>query len=131
MSNYAIVENTLVINTCVWDGTSDWTPPEGTTAVQIPVDSVAGVGYSYIDGQFIAPVIPPISASDNKATADSILSETEWTSIPAIGNPELSNPYLTNQAEWLYYRSKIRDIALNPPEGNVDWITPPQEFWSN
>ena len=60
MSNYAIVENNLVINTCVWDGTSDWTPPKGTTAIQIPIDSVAGVGYSYIDGQFIAPVIKPV-----------------------------------------------------------------------
>ena len=131
MSNYAIIENNLVINTCVWDGSSDWNPPEGTTAVEIPIDTVAGVGYHYIDGQFIAPVIPPISAADNKATADQILSDTDWTSIPAVGNPDQSNPYLTNQTAWLYYRSKIRDISLSPPEGNVDWLTPPEEKWSS
>ena len=131
MSNYAIVENTLVINTCVWDGSSDWNPPEGTVAVQIPIDTTAGVGYHYIDGQFIAPVIPPISAADNKATADQILSDTDWTSIPAVGDPNQSNPYLTNQTAWLYYRSNIRDIALNPTPGNIAWPTPPAEIWSS
>lgn len=64
MSNYAIIKNALVINTCVWDGTSDWTPPEGTTAVEIPIDTTAGVGYHYINGQFIAPVISQIITSD-------------------------------------------------------------------
>lgn len=131
MANYAIVQDNKVINTCAWDGVTPWTPPEGTQAVEIPEGVVAGVGYSYIDGQFIAPVPTPISPADNAATANQILSATDWTSIPAVGDPNQSNPYLTNQTAWLYYRSKVRDISLNPPEGQVDWPTQPEELWSN
>lgn len=55
MANYAIVENNKVINTCAWDGIAHWQPPAGSVAVEIPEGIVAGVGYSYVDGQFIAP----------------------------------------------------------------------------
>ena len=78
-----------------------------------------------------APTAPLPSAQQNAEQANAILAATDWTSIPAVGDPERSNPYLTNQSEWLYYRSNIRDIALNPPEGNVYWGTQPQELWSN
>lgn len=131
MANYAIVKDNKVVNTCAWDGITEWTPPENTQAVEIPDDVVAGVGYDYIDGQFIAPVPKPISAADNAAKANQILSETDWTSIPAVSNPNQSNPYLTNQPAWLYYRSKIRDIALAPTEGNIEWPEAPKELWSN
>ena len=130
MANYAIVENNKVINTCAWDGVAPWSPPEGAEAVIIPNGTVVGVGYGYINGQFIAPPAPIITAADNKTTADQILSATDWTSIPAVGDQNQSNPYLVNQSAWLYYRSKIRDISLNPPVGDVKWPTPPQEQWS-
>ena len=130
MANYAIVENTKVINTCTWDGQSEWQPPEGTQAVLIQDGVVAGVGYHYINGKFIPPAPQPVTPADNKATADQILSNTDWTSIPAVGDPNQSNPYLVNQTAWLYYRSQIRDIAVNTPTGKVEWPTPPQEQWS-
>ena len=31
---YVIVEDGVVVNVILWDGVSDWTPPEGCTAVQ-------------------------------------------------------------------------------------------------
>lgn len=130
MANYAIVENNKVVNTCEWDGVTSWTPPEGAQAIEIPEGVVAGIGYDYIDGQFIAPVPKPISAADNATRANQILSETDWTSIPAISDPNQSNPYLTNQPAWLYYRSKIRDIAIAPSEGEIDWPVQPEEKWS-
>jgi hypothetical protein len=53
--NYALVDNTgLVVNVIVWDGESDWQPPEGLTAVLITGN--AGIGWSYIDGEFIPPL---------------------------------------------------------------------------
>lgn len=58
MANYAIVENTKVINTCAWDGLTEWSPPEGTQAIEIPEGVIAGTGYDYINGQFIAPPLP-------------------------------------------------------------------------
>ena len=130
MANYAIIQDNKVINTCAWDGVTEWQPPEGTEAVIIPDGAVAGMGYDYIDGQFIAPPPPVITGADNKSIADQILTDTDWTSIPAVGNPNQSNPYLVNQTEWLVYRSKIRDISLAQPEGDIDWPMAPQETWS-
>ena len=130
MANYAIIKDNKVINTCAWDGITEWQPPEGTEAVIIQDGVVAGMGYDYIDGRFIAPPPAVITGADNKLIADQILTDTDWTSIPAVGNPNQSNPYLVNQTEWLVYRSKIRAISTNPPEGEIVWPLVPQEQWS-
>ena len=56
MNNYAIIDSaTLVINVVVWDGLPGWTPPDDCSAVGIPKDSSAGIGWTYINGRFIAP----------------------------------------------------------------------------
>jgi hypothetical protein len=52
---YAIVENGIVTNTIVWDGESEWVPPEGVSVVEVPSDTVAGPGFSYSGGKFVAP----------------------------------------------------------------------------
>lgn len=69
-------------------------------------------------------------AQQNKNTGKTILSETDWTAIPSVADPLQSNPYLTNQAEFLTYRSAVRDIVLNP---TYDAVFPnqPIEQWSN
>lgn len=65
-----------------------------------------------------------------KAQAQSILSATDWTSIGDVGNPQMSNPYLVNQAAFISYRSTIRNYAVNPVTDPV-WPTPPTEQWSS
>ena len=61
--NYAIVNAAGdVINTIVWNG-SNWQPPAGTTAIQIPVGVEAGIGWSYVDGDFIAPAQEPLESN--------------------------------------------------------------------
>jgi hypothetical protein len=64
--NYAIVDaNNLVTNVILWDGEPSWKPPADCITAQIPADSVAGVGWSYVDGEFVAPpqeVLPAIEA---------------------------------------------------------------------
>lgn len=68
-----------------------------------------------------------LSCSDQ---AKAILTATDWTSIPDVGNPDASNPYLVNQAAFIAYRSQIRALAINPVANPV-WPTQPTEQWSS
>lgn len=85
--------------------------------------------WTYVDGVFLAPVVPVPTASDNKATASGLLSSTDWTTIADVASPT-NSPYLTNQAEFLAYRNTIRGIAVNPTAGNLTWPTQPTDTWS-
>jgi hypothetical protein len=70
-------------------------------------------------------------AEQNKTTASSLLSATDWTATVDINNPQYSNPYLTNQDAFLSYRSTVRAIAVNPPTTPVIFPTVPTEQWSS
>ena len=85
--------------------------------------------WTYVDGVFVAPVVPVPTASNNKVTAQGILSSTDWTTIADVANP-INSPYLTNQAAFLAYRNTIRGIAVNPTAGNLTWPTQPTDTWS-
>lgn len=76
-------------------------------------------------------VIPPYvpSAEDNKQTAIGLLQQTDWTTISDVADPQLSNPYLANQVEFISYRNAVRQYAINPVAGNIDWPAVPQEDW--
>lgn len=69
-------------------------------------------------------------AAQNKEKAQSLLAQTDWTATVDISNPQYSNPYLANQAEFLAYRSAIRAIAVNPPAVVDPWPVMPQEVWA-
>jgi hypothetical protein len=68
---------------------------------------------------------------NNKGQAVQLLQETDWTTIPDVANPAVSNPYLANQAEFAAYRNQIRQIAVYPPITEVNWPTIPQEVWES
>jgi hypothetical protein len=68
-----------------------------------------------------------LSCSDQ---AKAILTATDWTSIADVGDPTKSNPYLVNQAEFIAYRSTVRNYAVNPV-ANPTFPTQPQEQWSS
>ena len=57
-----------------------------------------------------------------KQQASGRLYATDWTTIADVANPAMSNPYLTNQAEFIAYRSQVRALAVNPV---VDPTFPP------
>mgnify|MGYP003346639367 FL=1 len=91
-------------------------------------------------GQYgpIAPYVEPIqpvvvvpTAYTNGQTATKLLYETDWTTIPDVANPAVSNPYLMNQADFAAYRSALRAIAVNPTAGELVWPTKPAEVWSS
>jgi hypothetical protein len=74
------------------------------------------------------PPSPP-TAEENKTTAVNLLSATDWTALPDVADPLKSNPYLANANEFNTYRNAIRQIAINPVAGDLDWPTMPQEIW--
>jgi hypothetical protein len=53
---YAVIseETNIVDNVIIWDGVTPWTPPVEYYTESIG-DSGAGIGWSYIDGQFVPP----------------------------------------------------------------------------
>ena len=66
-----------------------------------------------------------------KQQASGLLYKTDWTTIPDVADPTKSNPYLTNQAEFIAYRSQVRQLAVNPvldpvfpPVPTAQWGTP-------
>jgi hypothetical protein len=77
------------------------------------------------------PVPPsPPTAEENKQIAISLLQETDWTQIPSVSDPALSNPYLANKNAFDIYRNSVRQYALNPVAGNITWPTMPEEVWT-
>jgi hypothetical protein len=77
------------------------------------------------------PVPPsPPTAEENKQTAISLLQQTDWTQLPSVGDPALSNPYLANKNAFDIYRNSVRQYALNPVVGNITWPVAPTEVWT-
>ena len=71
MNTYLIVKDNKVINTVLWDGESDWTAPEGTTAVIAPEG--VGIGWTKSGSNWIVPEPPappePEPEDPNKISA--------------------------------------------------------------
>jgi hypothetical protein len=100
--------------------------PDGSYAV---MDS----GWQYVMGSpppWPLPTPPEEIQAQNKATASGFLSATDWTTIPDVANPEMSNPYLMNQGEFIAWRSQVRAIAVNPPTTPAVFPTQPVATWS-
>ena len=58
VNRYALIENEIVVNVILWNGTNEWTPPENVTLVLVDEGWGFGVGDLYIDGVFYRPVAP-------------------------------------------------------------------------
>lgn len=127
MKNYAQIQNDVVVNLIVADENN---LPDWIISPEYIQSDVAKIGDTYKDGQFIPYVYIP-TAEDNKQTAINLLQQTDWTSVADVGNPELSNPYLVNQAEFIEWRSQVRAIAVNPIAGANVFPPKPQEQWSS
>lgn len=52
--NYAVIRAGTVENVVLWDGETDWTPPEGTDLVALN-DQPAGPGWTFDGTTFTAP----------------------------------------------------------------------------
>jgi hypothetical protein len=77
------------------------------------------------------PVPPqPPTAEQNKQTAVSKLQSTDWTTIPDVADPLKSNPYLSNAQDFVTYRNAVRQYAIYPVAGDINWPAVPQEVWT-
>jgi len=133
LQNYAIIDGINVINVIQYEEQPS-NPPSGFEEPIIAVQSdVAGPGWTYVDGIFIAPPTPAPTPEELialcKSTATNILYITDWTTIPDVADP-IYTPYLMNQTEFKQYRAIIREYAVNPVADPV-WPTQPTEQWSS
>jgi hypothetical protein len=76
------------------------------------------------------PPPTPTTPEKNKSTAVGKLKTTDWTTIPDVGDPTKSNPYLSNVQDFVTYRNAVRQYAINPVAGDINWPTLPQEVWT-
>jgi hypothetical protein len=44
---WAVIDGDTVVNTVVWDGQSDWTPPDGTIVESLADWPDVGIGWTY------------------------------------------------------------------------------------
>ena len=134
LQNYAIINGINVINIIQYEEQPSNPPPSFESPIIAVQSDIASLGWTYIDGVFIAPYVPPPTPEELiaqcKATATGILQSTDWTSIADVGDPTKANPYLINQAEFIAYRSTVRGYAVNPVVDPV-FPTAPTEQWSS
>lgn len=54
---YAVInsETNVVENVAIWDGVAQWAPPEGRY-LQLLDNASAGIGWSFVNNQFVPPV---------------------------------------------------------------------------
>ena len=78
---YAIVADGVVTSVTLWDGESEWTPPEGSTAVECG-DDVA-TGWTYDGTDFTAPETPAVSVILNKVDFLRLFTQSERIAIRA------------------------------------------------
>jgi hypothetical protein len=94
---------------------------------QIFTDCVAGK-YGVI-GDYIPPVKPKPTADQNKSKAIELLRDTDWVNQPDVTD-QLIHPHLSNYNEFVSYRSHLRQIAVAPQEGDIEWPKKPTAAWS-
>jgi len=82
----------------------------------------------WTDANTPVPPSPP-TAEQNKQTAVTILQATDWTTIPDVADPTKSNPYLGNVQDFVVYRNAVRQYAVYPVAGNINWPAEPQAVW--
>jgi hypothetical protein len=108
----------------------DLSPEKPFYWMECPVDCT--IQWTYNGENFLPPPpTPPYipTAEDNKSTAMGLLQHTDWTAIPDVSDPTKSNPYLSNVNEFNTYRNIVRQYAINPIDGQIDWPELPNEIW--
>lgn len=74
------------------------------------------------------PPEPP-TEEQNKQTAMSLLQATDWVNQPDVRNPA-NDPHLTNGDAFDAYRLAVRQYAVYPVAGDIDWPVKPSEIWA-
>jgi hypothetical protein len=79
---YAIIDSEgLVVNSIEWDGSTEWQPPAGCSIV--PLEN-GGIGWSYVDGEFVPPVAPIEEVPEPTVTEALVTATTTEALAPSI-----------------------------------------------
>lgn len=114
-----------------WDGVAGWiefkdpVPNEEITSLPAWANCCMA---KWTEANTPVPPQPP-TAQQNKIKATELLQATDWTTIPDVADPVKSNPYLSNVQDFVVYRNAVRQYAVYPVAGNINWPTVPQEVW--
>jgi hypothetical protein len=115
-----------------WDGTSGWieykTNTENQAITELPDWALACLQKWEEADAPKAPV--PLTAEDNKLTATINLQTTDWAVAVDVGDPTKASPHLVNMNEFIVYRNLIRQHAINPVAGDINWPIKPTAVWS-
>jgi hypothetical protein len=69
IKRYAEIENDLIVNVSVWDGETIW--ETGKEIIELPDDSLMGIGWKRIKGVWQEPEIDPAIIALQKAISES------------------------------------------------------------
>lgn len=121
VQDYAIIDLTtnIVTNVALWDGVTEWDPGEGFIAIQ---SNTAQMGWTYIEGQFIAPPVappvPPTAAeilSANTYRRNSLLAAATLAIDPlqdAVDLDMATASDLVMLKAWKLYRVNVNRVDL-------------------
>jgi len=130
--DYAVIDAVgNVINVVLWDGETDWSPPEGATVIKIN-GSGAGIGWTYKDGDFIQPTTPAIPEEDLITQAEQkkynlLLEATQKISIlqDAVDLEMATEDEKILLNSLKKYRVLLNRIDTSKP-GKIEWTKSPE-----
>ena len=116
-----------------WQDTAGWIEYNSSLVENQPITELPAWANccmtKWTEANTPVPPAPP-TAEQNKNTAVGKLQATDWTTIPDVGDPTKSNPYLSNVQDFVTYRNAVRQYAINPVAGDINWPALPQEVWT-
>lgn len=114
-----------------WDGVAGWIefkdPVPNQPITELPAWANCCMT-KWTEANTPKPPEPP-TAAQNKTKATLLLQATDWTTIPDVADPTKSNPYLSNAQDFVTYRNVVRQYAVYPVAGDINWPAVPQEVW--
>jgi hypothetical protein len=117
-----------------WDNGSGWiefnTPIANEEITVLPQWALACELLWNTENTKPSPDELPPTAQQNKQIAVKKLQATDWATAPDVGDSTKSNPYLSNVQDFVAYRNSIRQYAINPVSGVINWTSVPQEVWT-
>lgn len=130
-NNYAVIINGVVANVVVWDGKSEWIPPEGET---VPLADNGGIGWSYSDGRFSPPPEPERTHDELVEEADAqksalisqaneFMNSKQWPGKAGIGR--LNGDELAKYNLWLDYLDALEAVDTSSAP-DINWPVPPE-----
>lgn len=116
-----------------WDGVAGWIEFKSPLVQNEPITELPAWANccmtKWTEANTPKPPEPP-TAEQNKSFATSKLQATDWTTIPDVADPAKSNPYLSNVQDFVVYRNAVRQYAIYPVAGDINWPAIPQEIWT-